>query len=64
VQASELVDHLHDVRFDDIPAISEKGASKTIRTRGLVSRHLVDGVAHLLLRERVPEAVEIRVNEG
>ena len=50
-QLREGVDDVHEVNLQDRPASTEGINGETIRPRGLVRRHIVDGQEDLILRE-------------
>lgn len=48
-QVAKRGDHPHDVDFDDVPTLLEKGFGETVRPWWLVAWHLVNGIPSLLL---------------
>jgi hypothetical protein len=63
MKVSEAQNNSHDVPFDNAPTSFKKDPRKAIGTGSLVTRHLLDRVANLFLRERIPHGFQVWVVE-
>lgn len=59
MEGVKTVDDPHDVVFDDLPTLLEEDARETVRSRGLIIRHLLNSLPNLFFGDSIIEAMQV-----